>query len=167
MIQCATPFRLRSLHVLGAFALFFGVVFAVNAAFLYEALTTKPGEEAGASYQAGLRYNAILADSRQQNALDWHHVVRVHDGTLSVTLEDGRGAAVGGLTFDATIGRPASDKADTRLAFTESRPGLYETRLPGLSSGTWVLAIAAQATSAGPLAVYRVKERLWLDGRPR
>ena len=54
-------------HVLAAMLVFFAVVFAVNAAMIYAALSTYSGVVADEPYRKGLHYNErIVADERQR-----------------------------------------------------------------------------------------------------
>ena len=65
--------RLTGKHVLIILLSVFGVVFAVNGFMAYSALRTISGVQRGATYEAGLRYNATLAEQRAQEALHWAH----------------------------------------------------------------------------------------------
>jgi nitrogen fixation protein FixH len=148
-------------HVLIILLSAFGVVFAVNGFFLYSALHTHSGELRGGTYEAGLHYNATLAEQRAQDELHWSHKSEALLGSrLAVTLADASGAPVAGLTVDGWLERPASNRADRQLTFTEVKAGRYETSaLP--EAGTWILAFTAQKTQAGTApVVYRAKERL-------
>ena len=84
MTAQARPVSINGKHVLLGFAACFGVVFAVNGFFVYQALSTSPGEQSGASYEAGLHYNGTLAAERAQDALGWRHVLRPQ-GSLFVS----------------------------------------------------------------------------------
>jgi nitrogen fixation protein FixH len=157
--------RLTGKHVLIILLGAFAVIIAVNAAFIYFALRTGPGEEQGASYEAGLRYNTILAEERTQNALQWHHKSQlVQNSRLRVAMTDNAGAPVPGLAVTGNFSRPAAGKADRSLAFKEVDAGLYEATLGQIEPGSWVLSFSAEkARPGGEPATYRVKERLWLS----
>ena len=152
--------RLTGKHILLILLGFFAIVGVVNAAFIYFALSTGPGEEQSASYEVGLRYNRILAEERTQNALQWHHQSQFAQGSrLRVSVTDNAGAPVPGLAVTGTFGRPASDNADRSLD-----AGLYEAPLGQIKPGSWVLSfIAEKARPGAGSATYRVKERLWLS----
>ena len=68
--------RLTGKHVLIILLSAFGVVFAVNGFFAYSAIHTLSGEQRGASYEAGLHYNATLAEQRAQEELHWVSQIR-------------------------------------------------------------------------------------------
>ncbi len=165
MSTLAMEQRLKGKHVFLILLGFFGTVFAVNAVFVYMALSTRPGEESGASYETGLHYNTVIGEERAQDALQWRHATQVLPGgrlRLSITGPDSSRAA--GLTVTGTIGRPASNDADHALVFVEPDAGVYEAETGGLGAGGWVLSFTAQkARPGGQPAIYRVKERLWLS----
>jgi nitrogen fixation protein FixH len=149
-------------HVLTILASFFGVVFAVNGFFIYSALSTRPGEESGASYEAGLRYNAILAAERAQRALGWRHELSQDGAALSISLKDGSGAPVKGLILTAEIERPAA--RDSRpLHFKEAEDGVYAAPLQA-ERGSWVLSLSAQTSASASKSLYRLKQRIWVAG---
>ena len=165
MSVTAMESRLTGKHILLILLGFFAVVGVVNAAFIYFALSTGPGEEKGASYEAGLRYNSILAEERTQNALQWRHQSQFAQGArLRVSVADTTGTPVAGLAVTGNFGRPASDKADRSLVFKETDAGIYEAALGQIAPGSWVLSFTAEkARPGGETATYRVKERLWLS----
>ncbi len=165
MSELAMERRLTGKHI-GLFLLaFFAVIAAVNVAFMYFALSTRPGEEKGASYEIGLRYNNILDEQRTQDALKWRHETGViQGGRLRIAITNDAGTPVAGLAVTGTFGRPASDNADRTLTFKEVDAGLYEAGLGEIALGSWVLLFSAEKKRPGdPPAVYRVKERLWLS----
>jgi len=157
--------RLKGKHVLFILLAFFGIVFAVNGYFAYSALHTLPGEERGATYEAGLRYNATIAGQRAQEALRWSHKSQFVQGSrLSVAMADADGSPVAGLSIEGWLERPASEGADRKLAFTEVAAGRYEAVAGAPDAGAWILAFTAQKPRPGDSpAVYRVKERLWIE----
>jgi nitrogen fixation protein FixH len=122
--------RLTGKHILLILLGFFAFVGIVNVAFVYLAVSTGPGEEQGASYEVGLRYNTMLAQERTQNALHWHHQSQIAQGSrLRVSVTDNAGAPVPGLAVTGTLGRPATNIADRSLVFKEVDAGLYEAPL--------------------------------------
>lgn len=157
--------RLTGKHILFILLGCFAVIGAVNAAFIYFALSSGPGEEKGASYEVGLRYNNILAEERTQNALQWQHQAKLtQGGRLRIAISDNGGAPVAGLAITGDFERPATDKAGRGLAFKEIDAGVYEADLGKPAPGSWILAFKAEKPRPGSEpAVYRVRERLWLS----
>ena len=165
MSVTAMESRLTGKHILLILLGFFAVVGVVNAAFVYFAVSTGPGEEQGASYEVGLRYNKILAEERTQNALQWRHQSQIAQSSrLRVSVTDNAGAPVPRLAVTGTFSRPATDNADRSIVFKEVGAGLYEAPLGQIEPGSWVLSfIAEKARPGAESATYRVKERLWLS----
>ena len=151
-------------HVLTILLVSFGIVFAVNGYFAYSAIHSLPGEQRGATYEAGLHYNATLAEQRAQDELHWSHKSQLLPGSpLSVAIADANGSPVAGLAIEGWLERPASKGADRKLTFKEVDAGRYEASAEGIGAGTWVLSFMAQKPQPGASPVaYRAKERLWL-----
>ena len=128
-------------------------------------MSTGPGEERGASYEVGLRYNNLLAEERTQNALQWRHQSQIAQGAqLRVAITDNAGGPVAGLAVTGDFERPATSNADRTLAFKEIDAGIYEADLGKPTPGSWVLTFKAERSRPGSEpAVYRVRERLWLS----
>ena len=151
-------------HVLIILLSAFGVVFAVNGYFAYSAIHTISGEQRGASYEAGLHYNTTLAEQRAQEELHWVHKSQALPGSrLAVTVADANGAPVAGLAVEGWLERPATQRADRKLAFKEIDAGQYEAAGASAEGGVWILSFTAQKSRPGTTpAIYRVKERLWI-----
>ncbi|HZV20404.1 MAG TPA: FixH family protein [Hyphomicrobiales bacterium] len=160
MTASHAPHSLMGKHVLLILICFFAAVFAANGIFLYSALSTRPGEEEGASYETGLHYNLKLAAARAQNELGWRHRVSHQDGKLSISFQDASGMPVDRLILQARLVRPATEQGGTAVEFKPVGPGVYEAPLAA-SAGNWILSIEARG---GPnkAVVYRAKERLWV-----
>lgn len=158
------PRRLKGKHVLFILLGFFGMVFAVNGFFVYSALHTLPGEERGATYEAGLHYNAMLAAERAQESLHWSHKPEFAPASgVAVSFTDAEGSPVAGLSIEGWLERPASGEPDRRLTFTEVAPGRYEAQAGAPEAGAWILAFTAQKSRPGSEpAIYRAKERIWI-----
>jgi nitrogen fixation protein FixH len=154
--------HLTAKRVLIVLAASFGIVFAVNGFFVYKALSTAPGEESGASYEAGLRYNRILAEERIQNALGWQHKLSLDNGSLRLTFQDAAGRPVARLALAAEIERPSA-AGRAPLAFKETSDGIYRAPLSA-SAGIWIVSITAKRSSQGRASEnrYRAKERIWI-----
>lgn len=152
-------------HVLFILLGCFGVVFAVNGYFAYSAIHSLPGEQRGATYEAGLHYNATLAEQRAQEELHWGHKAEIQPGSrLTVTFSDANGAPVVGLAIEGWLERPASEKADRKLTFKEVEAGRYEAADAAPEAGAWILSFMAQKPRAGTTpAIYRAKERLRIE----
>ncbi len=164
MIVLTMDTQLTGKHILYALLGFFGVIFAVNGYFLYSALNTLPGEERGATYEAGLHYNATLASERAQDALHWSHKSELlPGGRIAISISDADGAPIAGLVIEGSLDRPASSKTGGILMFRETGTGRYEAAAGEAGPGAWVFAFRAQKPRPGSdPAIYRAKERLWI-----
>ncbi len=164
MSASAAQTRLTGKHILLILLTSFAIVSAVNGAFIYFALSTGPGEERDASYETGLKYNAILSEERSQEALQWRHQSQIENARLRVSISDKGGAPIAGLSVTGHFGRPASNGDDSKLTFKEVDAGVYEADLSRVGAGSWVLAFAADKARRGAEGTtYRVKERLWVS----
>ena len=109
-------------HVLIILLSAFGVVFAVNGFFLYSALHTHSGEQRGATYEAGLHYNATLAEQRAQDELHWSHKSEALPGSLlAVTFADASGSPVAGLSVEGWLERPRRERYGSQADLQRGR----------------------------------------------
>jgi len=157
------PPGLQGRHVLIVFLAFFGAVFAVNGGMIYWALSTHTGLVANEPYRKGLHYNDRIAAAERQARLGWTDSLDVdRDGRIAVMLADSDGRPVSGLEVEARIGRPATDRHDINLKFTETAPGRYDALAVPLGRGSWLVALDVRTDRRAADPVYRARRRLWL-----
>lgn len=155
--------QLQGRHILATFAAFFGVVFAVNAWFLYSALSTHTGLVAQEPYRKGLAYNSRIAANDRQAELGWSaDLALAGRETLRLHLRDAAGTPVEGRLVHVMIGRPATERFDVKMTLAETAPGSYAASMPPLASGTWVVS-AEVLREAGGEPEYRLRRRQWLE----
>jgi nitrogen fixation protein FixH len=150
--------------VLLIFIGFFVTVFLVNGIMVYQALSTFGGDTKDA-YRIGLAYNKRIAEGAAQEQRGWHDRLFYVPETEHVRFDvaDHEGAGVPGLAISGEIGRPATDRFDRRLDFTQTGPGTYEADAAGLEPGWWTLDIEArESATTGAEVLYAAKERLWI-----
>ena len=150
-------------HVLWAMIIFFGLIFAANGAFLYEALSTYSGVVSNEPYRKGLAYNERIAADKVQQALGWNSEIALTESGdgLDIVLNDRNGNPVTGLGFDGRIGRPATQAMDVTLDIKESAPGRYKAAFARLADGAWEVELAAkELTRNGDKIVWRAKKRI-------
>lgn len=153
---------LNGRHVLFAFVGFFGIVFAVNATFLFKALSTYSGVVSNEPYRKGLAYNERIAADERQSRLGWQDELSiVRDGAIAVKLRDAEQAPVDGLTVTATIGRPTTAQFDRPLTLAQTGAGTYAAKAGALDEGSWLVTIEARQAGAND-PVYRARKRIWL-----
>jgi nitrogen fixation protein FixH len=156
------PRNVNGRDVLVVLLTFFGVIFAVNGALIYAAVSTHTGLVANEPYRKGLAYNErILADERQA-LLGWSERLEVgRDGHLRLALAERDSGPVRGLRVQGVLGRAATSRHDINLAFVETAPGQYEAQGPQLAAGSWLISLEAR-TVEGAQGTYRLRRRLWL-----
>lgn len=120
-----------------------GLVFAVNARFIYVAVTTFPGTPTMDDFDTSNEYNKVLSAVDRQNALGWH--VRANDTAApAILLTDKQGQPLTGATVEAVARRPLGNDADVPAKLTQTAPGRYELT-PGLRAGQWDLLLHISA----------------------
>jgi nitrogen fixation protein FixH len=153
---------LQGRQVLGMFLAFFGVVFVVNGAMIYKALSTHTGVVSSEPYRKGLHYNDRIAAGERQASLHWSDtLVLGRDGRVALALADGEGRPVTGLKV-VVLGRPSTNRLDFKLDLREAAPGHYEAQGAPLAEGSWLLALEARTDTRAEDPIYRVRRRLWL-----
>lgn len=142
-------------HVMASLLAFFGLVIAVNAAFIATAIKTFPGEDVQRSYLQGLNYNATLRERAAQARLGWMAsaaLIHVQGGAaLDVELKDRFGAPIDGLNLNGVLRWPTDSRKDRALKFEALRNGLYRAMLPDLAEGGWRLRARADDAAGGAL----------------
>jgi len=147
-------FRITGRHVLVAMVLFFGIVIAVDGAFLVAAYRTFPGEVSVTPYEDGLAHNRTVAQHRAQAALGWRATAAATGAGVEVTLSDRRGEPVRGLSPTGRLRRPATDAGEITLRFAETAPGLYVAPAAP-SAGAWDLLVTAKGPGNAPFEAER------------
>lgn len=145
---------------------FFGLIFGVNAVFLYSALSTHTGVVSNEPYRKGLHYNERIEADRQQIERGWQGEIAFGPAgdTVAVTLLDRNGRPLSGLGLSARVGRPSTSDHDIRLEMKETAPGHYGAKLAKLEAGNWLIDVEARELHAkgDDALVWRSRKRLWL-----
>lgn len=115
-----------------------GVVVAVNAVLITQAIGTFTGVTTGRAYDRGRAYNDVLAEAARQEALGWTVAVsQPRGGELLVSVTDRDGAAVPGLLQPYLL-RPLDGERIPLQAVAAQ--GRFALTLPeGLRAGQWEL----------------------------
>jgi nitrogen fixation protein FixH len=142
-----TP-QIKGWHVGLFFVVFFGIMIAVNAAFVVAAISTHPGDDVPDAYQHGRAFNRVLRANHAQAELGWQAVVRIAQSapglqTISISILDKSGKPVAGLTVEAMLRHPAVAGLDRPIAFHAVASGRYETVLDESSGVHWDLDVTA------------------------
>jgi nitrogen fixation protein FixH len=139
------PRQLTGRTVLACFLGFFGVVFAVNAFMIREAVSTFGGVETGNAYKAGLAYGQELAAASEQAQRHWQVTAEIKrdpagDAVVELAARDGNGAPLSSLTAVARLAHPADARRDRVVTLdrvgagrfrgmTEAEPGLWTVQI--------------------------------------
>jgi len=150
-------------HVLWALIGFFGVMFIVNAIFVYAAVTTFSGGDTSDPYRKGLNYNQTLKADERQAERGWRTDIAYDEKTrrLELSFLDKNAAPITGLTINGKLSRPATDREDRHVVLAETSQGVYAADVE-LAPGLWVLSAASRKGSS----LYRLKRRLFVAETP-
>ncbi len=141
------PFRLTGWHVLGMLVLFFGVDIAINVTYILYAVRTFPGEVASEPYEAGIAYNRTLAQESAEAKLGWRATIEqvapaAHGEAIVVRWTDKSGRLLSGLNVTGSMGRPATERQNASLSFSETAPGTYRA-VAATAPGAWDVSVSA------------------------
>ncbi|WP_370675678.1 FixH family protein [Pleomorphomonas sp. PLEO] len=136
---------------------FFGVVFAVNGAFVYFAESTFPGLEVESSYKAGQEFEGEVQAGKAQAERGWTVDAAVRpvgdDASVEIHFRDKAGADLHGLDVRASLIHAVDPNNDHSASLPEVASGTYRTVLPKVQAGMWELTIEA----------YKGNERMFLS----
>jgi nitrogen fixation protein FixH len=142
---------------------FFGVVIAVNVAFIWASIATFRGEDEQKPYLQGIEFNHTLERRAEQAKLGWtSHIAaqRLASGVLQVTvmLKDASGAPQSVSNLYGELRHPADENRDRTLRLVEDGKGTYEARISSVGAGAWDVVIS---TPPGNVP-FEASERLWV-----
>lgn len=154
--------RLTGRQVLAVMLVFLAVVFAVNAAMIYAALSTYSGVVAAEPYRKGLHYNdRILAEERQR-LRNWREALTIApDGRITLAISGADAEPIGNLSVDVAIGRPSTNREDVKLRLVADA-GRYRGQIAPLPPGAWIVALEARSAGAAGEPIFRARKRLWV-----
>ena len=151
-------------HVALMLAAFFGLMFAVNGAFVYFALGSFSGVSEDDAYKRGLTYNDEIDFMARQLARGWQPEVifeqtAAAEGRLTLTILGSDGENLSELDVVATIRRPVNEGTDQSLAMVYNTENYTaNVVLPG--AGQWDVTILARG--GGYEEPYRLDKRIWV-----
>lgn len=136
---------------------FFGVIFAVNGAFIYLAVSTFPGLEVESSYKAGQQFEDEMAAGKAQAERDWKVDAAIrpagNDASVEIHFADKSGADLHGLDVRVRLIHAVDPDHDHAASLPELASGTYRAVLPNVKDGMWSLTIEA----------YKGSERLFMS----
>jgi nitrogen fixation protein FixH len=156
--------QLTGRHVAYMLGAFFGVMFAVNGAFVYFALGSFSGLSETDAYKRGLAYNQELDHRERQLARHWQPSLEFiqkegDNGSLVLEMMDSQGNRLTALTVSATLRRPVIDGSDRSIDFLYDG-GRYVADLAFAGPGQWDVSILANG--GGFEEPYRLDKRIWV-----
>lgn len=151
-------------HTIWALVATFGVVFAVNGYFIFQAERTYPGEDVHHPYLQGIDYNQTLKARARQKALGWSATIGgmlAPDGTatITVTLKDKAGKPVTGEALKGLLRHPMDEELDQPIALREVTAGTYVGQVGHVRAGSWYVVVTRRTHKEAPFEAVR---RLWL-----
>lgn len=151
----------RSRWIPWVFVAGFGVIVAANATMVLFAFGSWRGLATTEAYDKGRRYNHIIAERRQQEALGWEFAAGVEakpgvPGLLRIELTGPDGAKVDGAAVTVELVRPASVGDDVTVVLDEIAPGRYQHAVTLRRAGLWELRISARRGEQAAVAVHRL-----------
>jgi nitrogen fixation protein FixH len=162
--QLNGEFEITGRHVLYAMLAFFGVIVAVQAAFIAISISTHTGVVSKQPYRKGLGYSDRIAAQKKQDKLGWNETL-VFDqeaDQLSLAVVDKDGLPVRGLRVSAVVGRPSTMRYNQAVTFEAAdQVGLYQAQFPHAMNGAYIVDLeVAEASNPGKI-VWRMRKRLW------
>lgn len=137
--------RWTGLTILLTLLVFFGVVFAVNGAMIFAAISTMTGVDTDSAYQAGRMFEHDVAMARAQDARHWQvdaKVTAAADGERRVVVaaRDAFGRPLNGMALAVTFERPTDRRLDRAVRVAEDSPGNFHGSAD-IAAGQWDLVI--------------------------
>ena len=121
----------------------FVVVFTVNGAFAYLALSSDTGLVTDHPFAVGSGYNRVLDAVDKQNALGWSLSAASHEGRAVLHLRDRDGRPLAGAAIEAAALRPLGPAHDMALHFHPAADGTYVADAALPLPGQWDLMLRA------------------------
>lgn len=144
---------------------FFGVILAVNATFVYLAVSSFSGLETDNAYVKGLNYNTTLSRAAEQKALGWQvefeqSAKDAERSLITLRYLDRNRRPLETLQVEIELRRPTSQDFDQTLALQAVEPGVYRAEVAFPMKGAWLLR--GRAMEAGVLR-HSMEMRLWVE----
>ena len=125
---------------------FFGVIFAVNGAFVFFALHSWPGLTSHHAYEEGVHYNQTLDVAKQQEALGWNTDLAWDGRNLSVSLTNRAGEPLSGFEVAVKLVRPTSEGHDFTVKLEPREDSSYAAPVTFPLPGLWRAEVFAHDT---------------------
>lgn len=137
MMSPSTEMRKSDKWIPYYFVLFFVVVAAVNAFFVYKALHSYSGVVIDNAYEHGLAYNKTLDAAEAEKNSGISQQLTYQNGVLSWVIRDKEGKPVNNAKVHATFLRAVQDGKDFDRNLTFSGNGQYKVSVNAPLPGVW------------------------------
>lgn len=127
-----------------------GLVVAVNGALVYFSVSSWTGLAVTKPYERGIRYNAVLAEQRRQDALGWYFEAAFRPsgepgrGIVEVSVAGLDGLPLDGLSLEGRLVRPVEVLDDQPVEFRAAGAGRYVAAVTAPKAGQWDLKLTAR-----------------------
>jgi nitrogen fixation protein FixH len=134
-----TPPRSRFSIVPWLFVAGFAIVIAVNGTMTWLAIDSFSGLYSNKPRDRGLRYNQVVAEQRERDALGWKVETswQAQDRTFGLTVADRDGALPGGASVTVELVRPAEKRTPLRIAMSDLGGGRFAGTVDLPARGSW------------------------------
>lgn len=122
-------------YILFAFLAFFGIIFSVDAFFIYKAITTQTGVVSERAYEKGLHYNQILQEAEKQPLIE--DKVIFENGVLGWDLRNLEDADEKSAEVTARIIRPIQEGYDFDVTLENKGNNIYQAQIDLPFKGLW------------------------------
>ncbi|HUO92430.1 MAG TPA: FixH family protein [Rhizomicrobium sp.] len=149
--------------VLAWLSAFFLAIMAVNAYFVYAAVSTFRGEDEQKPYLQGVEYGQTLARRAEQKRLGWTATIGAErlpsgDVRVNIALRDSKGAPAHDMALSGELRHPTDETRDHPLRLIELRTGQYVAEVAGVGPGAWDVVV----TSSAKDTPFEASRRLWV-----
>jgi len=153
---------LRGVHVFWMISAFFLTFIAVDAYFIFGAVTSFPGEQVKNSYVLGLNYNREVESRERQAELGWTAeagLQRNGGADLIFRLKDRDGRPVSGLNVSATYHVAGGGRGEYDVEMVEGASGEYAARIDAPGNARIEVSFSARYTK-GEAVVFEAGKTL-------
>lgn len=139
--------RFRPDHTPWLFVAGFGVVIAVNAVMIWFAVGSFSGLYSDHARERGLRYNRIVAEQGNRDALHWRADAKwlPELRRLQIDVVGADGKPLTGARITAVLVRPAEKRPPLPVTFEEAGEGRFAAAVELPARGNWDLDLVVEA----------------------
>lgn len=151
---------IRSSYIPWLFVAGFGLVFAVNGAMVWLAVSSFSGLYGNGARDREYHYNHVIAEQKARDALGWkvNAKWRAEEGRLLVDVVQADGSGLAGARINAQLVRPAEKLEPLPLKFSELGDGRFAAHVDLPKRGNWDLDILVVAHGRD----FAITQRLFL-----